>query len=111
MRHIKSFNIMTSSRWFKQLSVLLTSAGNVSERLRGGVHALVHCSDGWNRTAQIVSLVELIMDPYYRTIHGFCSLVEKEWVEFGHRFADRSGLDQSSEGVAPIFLQVDCRNV
>jgi protein tyrosine phosphatase len=29
---------------------------------------LVHCSDGWDRTPQIVALAELLLDPYYRTI-------------------------------------------
>ena len=29
---------------------------------------LVHCSDGWDRTAQVVPLAELMLDPYYRTI-------------------------------------------
>lgn len=32
---------------------------------------LVHCSDGWDRTAQTCSLACIILDPYYRTIHGF----------------------------------------
>ena len=34
-------------------------------------NALVHCSDGWDRTTQLTSLVQLLMDPYYRTIKGF----------------------------------------
>lgn len=29
---------------------------------------VVHCSDGWDRTTQIVALAELLLDPYYRTI-------------------------------------------
>ena len=29
---------------------------------------LVHCSDGWDRTAQVVSLAKLIADPSYRTL-------------------------------------------
>ena len=29
---------------------------------------LVHCSDGWDRTPQIVALAELMLDPYYRTL-------------------------------------------
>lgn len=28
---------------------------------------LVHCSDGWDRTPQIVALAEIMLDPYYRT--------------------------------------------
>jgi myotubularin-related protein 1/2 len=40
-----------------------------------GVSVLVHCSDGWDRTAQIVSLCMLIADPYYRTFDGLISCV------------------------------------
>lgn len=36
-----------------------------------GRPVLVHCSDGWDRTPQIVALTELLLDPYYRTIEGF----------------------------------------
>lgn len=36
-----------------------------------GASVLVHCSDGWDRTAQVCSLGALLMDPYYRTIKGF----------------------------------------
>ena len=31
---------------------------------------LVHCSDGWDRTAQLTSLAMILLDPYYRTIKG-----------------------------------------
>lgn len=36
-----------------------------------GNPVLVHCSDGWDRTAQIVALAQLMLDPYYRTLEGF----------------------------------------
>ena len=32
---------------------------------------VVHCSDGWDRTSQISALVQLMLDPYYRTFAGF----------------------------------------
>lgn len=36
-----------------------------------GISVVVHCSDGWDRTAQVCSLAALMLDPYYRTIKGF----------------------------------------
>lgn len=35
-----------------------------------GVSVLVHCSDGWDRTAQVCSVASVLLDPYYRTIKG-----------------------------------------
>ena len=32
---------------------------------------LVHCSDGWDRTAQLTGLALIMLDSYYRTIEGF----------------------------------------
>ena len=36
-----------------------------------GVSVVVHCSDGWDRTSQTCALTSLLLDPFYRTIHGF----------------------------------------
>ena len=32
---------------------------------------IVHCSDGWDRTAQLTALAMMFLDPYYRTLIGF----------------------------------------
>ena len=34
-------------------------------------NVLIHCSDGWDRTSQLTSLSQLLMDPYFRTVEGF----------------------------------------
>uniref|UniRef100_A0A804P8I1 Myotubularin phosphatase domain-containing protein n=1 Tax=Zea mays TaxID=4577 RepID=A0A804P8I1_MAIZE len=58
---------------------------------------LCFCSDGWDRTTQLVSLACLLLDPYYRTFSGFQALVEKDWLAFGHPFAERMGVPTVSE--------------
>jgi hypothetical protein len=66
-------------------------------------------SDGWDRTAQICSLAQIILDPFYRTLKGFCVLVEKEWCAFGYKFQDRCGHAEGPTHLAdersPVFVQ------
>ncbi len=30
------------------------------------------------------ALAQLCLDPYYRTIKGLATLIEKDWISFGH---------------------------
>lgn len=60
---------------------VLAAAVRIVQLIRDqGVCVLVHCSDGWDRTSQLTSLSQLLLDPYYRTLKGFAVLIEKEWV-------------------------------
>jgi protein tyrosine/serine phosphatase len=102
---------LETNMWFKYLQSILIAATRVRDILnKEGASVLVHCSDGWDRTSQVVSIGEILMDPYYRTIEGFQILIEKEWCSFGHQFALREGHgknmdDYANEQRAPIFLQ------
>lgn len=93
---------------------VLSGARRVAEVLHeDGASVLVHCSDGWDRTPQLVALAQLILDPYYRTIRGFACLIEKEWCSFGHKFADRIGIGKDitehPNERSPVMLQfLDC---
>lgn len=102
-----------SSGWLKHIKTILAAATLITKCIsQYAASCLVHCSDGWDRTSQVVSLAMLCMDPYYRTISGFCILVEKEWCRAGHMFATRYGhgsKNYSDDMRAPIFLQwIDC---
>uniref|UniRef100_A0A3Q2YQK4 Myotubularin related protein 3 n=1 Tax=Hippocampus comes TaxID=109280 RepID=A0A3Q2YQK4_HIPCM len=104
---------LESTKWLQHLSLLLKAALLVVNAVdRDQRPVLVHCSDGWDRTPQIVALSKLLLDPYYRTIEGFQVLVEMDWLDFGHKFADRCGHGENSEDVnerCPVFLQwLDC---
>lgn len=74
-----------------------------------GHSVLVHCSDGWDRTPQLVASAQLLLDPYYRTIKGFAVLVEKEWCAFGHKFQHRIGLGMEANEYpnerSPVMIQ------
>ncbi|XP_054717758.1 LOW QUALITY PROTEIN: myotubularin-related protein 3-like [Uloborus diversus] len=104
---------LETTKWLHHISGLLRAAllvVNAVDIERRPV--LVHCSDGWDRTPQIVSLAELMLDPYYRTKKGFQVLVEREWLDFGHKFADRCGHPDANDDRnerCPVFLQwLDC---
>ncbi|KAL7838207.1 hypothetical protein AOLI_G00266110 [Acnodon oligacanthus] len=104
---------LEGTKWLQHLSLLLKACllvVNAVNRDRRPV--LVHCSDGWDRTPQIVALSKLLLDPYYRTIEGFQLLVETEWLDFGHKFADRCGHGENADDGnerCPVFLQwLDC---
>ncbi|KAI8802280.1 Myotubularin-like phosphatase domain-containing protein, partial [Cladochytrium replicatum] len=80
------------SGWLKHVKTLVDSTYLIVKSVDlMNNHVLVHCSDGWDRTAQLCSLAAMCLDPFYRTIRGFEILVEKEWVSFGHKFCDRCG--------------------
>ncbi|XP_041078816.1 myotubularin-related protein 3-like isoform X6 [Polyodon spathula] len=104
---------LEGTKWLQHLSVLLKVSLLVVNAVDRDLRpVLVHCSDGWDRTPQIVALSKLLLDPFYRTIEGFQVLVETEWLDFGHKFADRCGHGENSDDLnerCPVFLQwLDC---
>ncbi|XP_077078279.1 phosphatidylinositol-3,5-bisphosphate 3-phosphatase MTMR3 isoform X2 [Siphateles boraxobius] len=104
---------LEGTKWLQHLSLLLKACLLVVTAVdRDRRPVLVHCSDGWDRTPQIVALSKLLLDPFYRTIKGFQLLVESEWLDYGHKFGERCGHGENAYDVnerCPVFLQwLDC---
>ena len=100
-----------NSQYLSHVRTILNGALTIVELIENGGAVMVHCSDGWDRTAQLSGLVCLIMDTYYRTTDGFMVLIEKEWIQSGHKFNDRIGYDDvpPRNERSPVFLQfIDC---
>lgn len=114
-RHVQEFRQnVEATRWLTHIRSIIAGAVQIASLLdESRCVVAVHCSDGWDRTSELVALAQLMLDPYYRTLHGFAVLLEKEWLSFGHKFRDRVGNcdyhDLDSQERSPVFLQfVEC---
>ena len=120
---------LEATHWLDHIKQILAGAVRVADKV--SVHrtsVVVHCSDGWDRTAQLTSLAMLLLDSHYRTLTGFQVLsrlllssevntmlqvlIEKEWLSFGHKFSHRVGHGDDKHNDperSPVFLQwIDC---
>ena len=93
---------LEGSGWLKHVKSVLEAGLFVADSVSRGISCLVHCSDGWDRTAQTSSLAALLLDPHYRTIAGFLSLIQRDWLAFGHKFSDRCAHTAHATGGATL---------
>lgn len=74
---------LDDSGWLNHLSALLSGADEIASVVNRGESALIHCSDGWDRTSQLCALSEMLLDPYYRYVIDWSSscigLLEASW--------------------------------
>lgn len=98
---------VASSGWYDIMGCVMYCVKIVVEELETQkANVLIHCSDGWDRTAQVSSLAMLCLDPHYRTISGLLILIQKEFCSFGHQFRTRLGNgEQPTSEYSPIFIQ------
>ena len=102
-----------ATRWLDFIMITLKITNEIAKLVSEGNNVLIHCSDGWDRTPQLVTMSQILLDPYFRTFMGFAVLIEKDWLGFGHQFAKRSGMlekkNEKESERSPIFLQfIDC---
>lgn len=104
---------LESTGWLRNIKSILSATYKIINFVhRENTSCLIHSSDSFDRTTQLTSLAMLCLDPFYRTITGFCLLIEKEWKSTGHMFNTRIGrqeIELNNDHRSPIFLQwIDC---
>ncbi|OCT79099.1 myotubularin-related protein 9 [Xenopus laevis] len=105
---------LEASNWLTHIKEILTTACLAAQCIdREGASVLVHGSEGMDSTLQVTSLAQIILDPRCRTIRGFESLIEREWLQGGHPFQQRCAQSAYSNSKpkweSPTFLLfLDC---
>jgi len=100
---------LEKSQWLEFVLLLLHTAEFCKNLMvKHKTSCLLHCSDSWDRSSQEISLVMVMMDPYYRTMEGFAVLIQKEWLSPGHLWKTRNLVgfySPKSSQYSPIFFQ------
>eukprot|EP00069_Balaena_mysticetus_P005896 bmy_18170T0 len=78
---------LENAGWLRHIKAVMDAAIFLAKAIMvENASVLVHCSDGWDRTSQV--------------------LIEKDWISFGHKYSDRCGhLDGDPKEVSPVFTQ------
>lgn len=96
-----------NSEWILQLQNLMRISSAIVDLIDLQSSSVsIGLDDGWDITTIVSSIAQLCLDPYYRTINGFRSLIEKEWLSFGHKFFHRNlTINSQIATFTPTFLQ------
>ncbi|XP_059688056.1 myotubularin-related protein 11 [Gavia stellata] len=108
----KWLSALEGTRWLDHVRTCLRKAIEVASLLVGRrCSVLLQEPSDRDLNCLLASLVQLLGDPHARTLPGFQSLVQREWVAAGHPFPRRLGLlrRDSPREEAPVFLLfLDC---
>lgn len=79
---------MAKSKWSQYEIRYLKEAYSVAHTLQNkGLFILQNGGSTHYDDYILVPLIELLVDPFFRTLEGFCLLVEKEWVSYSFPFS------------------------
>ncbi|XP_012585495.1 PREDICTED: myotubularin-related protein 11 isoform X2 [Condylura cristata] len=105
----KWLSALEGTRWLDYARSCLRKASDISVLVTSRVRSVVLQERGdRDFNGLLSSLVQLLSDPEARTLRGFQSLVQREWVAAGHPFLTRLG-GTGARAEAPVFLLfLDC---
>lgn len=103
---------LDDTKWLQLVSQCLAAANFVSEKICNETRRNIVIKElsGCDFSCLVSSLVQIYLDPYFRTRVGFQALIQREWVKMGHPFQKYLVLVvQADSEQVPIFLLfLDC---
>uniref|UniRef100_A0A1I8PYN7 Myotubularin phosphatase domain-containing protein n=1 Tax=Stomoxys calcitrans TaxID=35570 RepID=A0A1I8PYN7_STOCA len=102
--------LLEKSNWLFYVSLCLRYSCEAADKLKEGWTCVLQESNGRDLCCVVSSLTQIILDPFYRTIDGFQSLIQKEWIALEHPFQRRLGQirqiadSNGPQEESPVFL-------
>nr|XP_010968482.1 myotubularin-related protein 10 [Camelus bactrianus] len=101
----KWLSSLENTRWLEYVRAFLKHSAELVYTLESKrLSVVLQEEEGRDLSCIVASLVQVMLDPYFRTITGFQSLIQKEWVMAGYQFLDRCNHLKRSEKESPLFL-------
>ncbi|XP_054997361.1 myotubularin-related protein 10 [Sorex araneus] len=101
----KWFSSLENTRWLEYVRTFLKHSAELVYVLEGRhLSVVLQEEEGRDLSCVVASLIQVMLDPYFRTITGFQSLIQKEWVMAAYPFLDRCNHLKRSEKESPLFL-------
>ncbi|ODN04438.1 Myotubularin-related protein 10 [Orchesella cincta] len=95
----KFYSALDHTKWLLLVSRVLAKCRDIVDQLNQQGNAVIFQEqEGRDASCLFTSLVQLIVDPRFRTVTGFFSLIQKDWVAFGHPF------HSTYMHTSPVFL-------
>ncbi|XP_062564541.1 myotubularin-related protein 10-B [Armigeres subalbatus] len=105
------YSLLDKTYWLLYVSVCLKQSVEAAKMLISGRTVVLQEISGRDMCSVISSLVQLLLDNSFRTMSGFQTLIQKEWVNLGHPFSERMGHIYNGNSIerSPLFLLfLDC---
>ncbi|XP_062927160.1 myotubularin-related protein 10 isoform X1 [Mobula hypostoma] len=107
----KWLSSLENTRWLEYVRLFLKHSAELTQWMDNkNISVILQEEEGRDLSCVVASIMQLLLDPHFRTTLGFQSLIQKEWVAAGYRFLDRCNhLHDSEKDECPLFLLfLDC---
>ncbi|XP_038644624.1 myotubularin-related protein 10-like, partial [Scyliorhinus canicula] len=86
----KWLSSLENTQWLEYVRLFLKHSAELAQWMYNeNISVIIQEEEGRDLSCVIASVIQVMADPHFRTMLGFQSLMQKEWVVAGYRFLDR----------------------